>query len=104
MPSSHTAFATALTVCIGLSEGFTSAVFGLALGLNILTAVDATGLRRSAGLQAELLNKMALKLYKNGKGSPPKVREQLGHTLPEVLAGALLGAAMAFFAFPHQGI
>ena len=64
MPSSHTAFASGLTTSIGVSEGFSSAVFGLALGLTILTAVDATGLRRSAGYQAERINQIVAELYK----------------------------------------
>jgi acid phosphatase family membrane protein YuiD len=101
MPSSHTAFAAGLTVSIGVSEGFSSAVCGLALGVTILTAVDATGLRRSAGLQAELLNKMADEFYRSKKSRPPKVKEALGHTLPEVLAGALLGAAIVLLLYPR---
>src|SRR5258706_8653994 len=67
MPSSHTAFASGLTMSVGMSVGFNSAIFGLALGMTILTAVDATGLRRSAGLQAELLNKIVAELYRGKK-------------------------------------
>jgi acid phosphatase family membrane protein YuiD len=100
MPSSHTAFASALTMSIGVSEGFTSAVFGLALGLTILTAVDATGLRRSAGFQAERINQIVAELYKGKKTRPPKLKEHLGHTLPEVLAGALVGAVIVFLLYP----
>jgi acid phosphatase family membrane protein YuiD len=100
MPSSHTAFASGLTMSIGVSEGFTSAVFGLALGLTILTAVDATGLRRSAGFQAERINHIVAELYKGRRTRPPKLRETLGHTLPEVLAGALVGALVVFFLYP----
>jgi acid phosphatase family membrane protein YuiD len=100
MPSSHTAFAAGLTVSIGASEGFTSAVFGLALGFCILTGVDATGLRRSAGLQAERVNQIVAELYKTRKIQPPKLKETLGHTLPEVVAGALVGAAVAFLLYP----
>jgi acid phosphatase family membrane protein YuiD len=100
MPSSHTAFASGLTVGIGASEGFTSAVFGLSLGVTILTAVDATGLRRSAGLQAERVNQIVAELYKFRKTRPPKLKETLGHTFPEVLAGALLGALIAFLLYP----
>jgi hypothetical protein len=102
MPSSHTAFASGLMVCIGLSEGFNSAVCGLALGLTILTAVDATGLRRAAGRQAELLNKIVLELYKGKETRPLKVKETLGHSLVEVLAGALLGAGLAYLIYPTQ--
>ena len=100
MPSSHTAFITALTTCIALSEGMTSPLFGLALGLCILTSVDAAGLRRSAGLQAEVLNQIVEDLYKDRHAKPPRVKEHLGHTLPEVLAGAAVGFAVAFLLYP----
>ena len=100
MPSSHMAFAAALTVGIGVSVGFNSAVFGLALGMSILTGVDATGLRRSAGFQAERINQMVAELYKGKKTRPPRLKEHLGHTLAEVIGGALLGALIAFFLYP----
>jgi acid phosphatase family membrane protein YuiD len=102
MPSSHTAFITALTTCIGLSEGLRSPVFGLSLGVTILTSVDAAGLRRSAGLQAEVLNQIVADLYKDKHVKPPKVKETLGHTLTEVLAGAAVGVAIPFLLFPVQ--
>jgi uncharacterized protein len=96
MPSSHSAFASALTMGIGISEGFDSAVFGLSLGLTILTAVDAVGLRKEAGLQAECLNQIISEMYKDKQICPEKLRETLGHTLPEVLAGILVGSGTAF--------
>lgn len=100
MPSSHMAFAAALTAGIGISVGFNSAVFGLALGMSILTGVDATGLRRSAGFQAERINHIVAELYKGKKTLPPRLKEALGHTLPEVIAGALVGALITFFLYP----
>ncbi len=101
MPSSHTAFAACLTSCIGISEGFMSAVFGLALGMTILTAVDAAGLRRSAGRQAELLNKVLDDLYDEHE-RPPRLKEALGHTLFQVLTGAAIGACVAFLLYPAK--
>jgi acid phosphatase family membrane protein YuiD len=102
MPSSHMAFITALTTCVGLSEGLQSPVFGLALGLSILTAVDAAGLRRSAGLQAEILNQIVAELYKDKPVKPPRMKETLGHSISEVLAGAAVGVAVPFLLFPVQ--
>jgi uncharacterized protein len=96
MPSSHSAFASCLTVGIGLSEGFSSAVFGLSMGLTILTAVDAVGLRKEAGLQAECINQMLAEIYKDRNVAPVKLRETLGHSLPEVLAGIFVGSTVAF--------
>jgi acid phosphatase family membrane protein YuiD len=102
MPSSHSAFIASLTTCIGLSEGFFSSVFGLAVGVTILTGVDAAGLRRSAGLQAELLNQIVAELYQGRQLKPPKVKETLGHTVAQVLAGIALGVGMAFLLYPAK--
>lgn len=101
MPSSHTAFITALATCIALSQGLQSPIFGLALGLVILTSVDAAGLRRSAGLQAERINQILEELYKGRRGKPPKVKETLGHTLTEVIVGGLVGVGMALLLYPR---
>ncbi len=100
MPSSHAAFISALATCIALTEGLRSPIFGLALGMAILTSVDAAGLRRSAGLQAEVLNQIVEDLYKGRKVKPPRVKETLGHTPLEVLAGAALGFLVAYLIFP----
>jgi acid phosphatase family membrane protein YuiD len=102
MPSSHTAFITALATCIALSEGLRSPIFGLALGLCILTSVDAAGLRRSAGLQAEVLNQIVEDLYKGRDVKPPKVKEHLGHTLPEVLGGVVVGIVVSVLLYPSH--
>jgi len=96
MPSSHAAFASGLTVGIGLTEGFSSAVFGLSMGLTILTAVDAIGLRKEAGFQAERINQILTEIYQDRHLKPAMVKENLGHTLPEVLAGLVVGAGVAF--------
>ncbi len=101
MPSSHTAFIAALATCIALSEGPRSPIFGLALGLVILTSVDAAGLRRSAGFQAERINQILEELYKGRRGKPKKVKETLGHTLPEVMVGVLLGVGIALLLYPQ---
>jgi acid phosphatase family membrane protein YuiD len=100
MPSSHTAFITALATCIARTEGIQSPLFGLALGVVILTSVDAAGLRRSAGLQAEVLNRIVEDLYKGKHVKPPRVKEALGHTLAEVLAGAAVGFIMVNLLYP----
>ena len=102
MPSSHSAFIAALTTCTGLSEGFFSPTFGLAVGVTIITGVDAAGLRRSAGMQAELLNQIVADLYKDKPVKPPRVKEHLGHTLPQVLAGMMVGIIVAFVLYPNK--
>ena len=58
MPSSHSAIAMAITVLIGRDLGFDSSVFALALTFAGVVMYDAAGVRRAAGKQASLLNKI----------------------------------------------
>ena len=59
---------------------------------------DAIGVRRETGIQAKVLNEM-IELFSNmGKGvsMEDKLKEFVGHTPLHVLAGAILGVAIAF--------
>ena len=58
MPSSHSAVVCSLAVLVGKYQGFDSAMFGIALILAAVVMYDAAGVRRAAGKQAALLNKM----------------------------------------------
>jgi len=99
MPSSHLAFASALTMAIALSEGFNSAVCGLSVGFTIITAVDAVGVRQAAGRQAQALNQiLAQSGRKRLKG--PVLKESLGHTPWEMLWGIVCGALICYLIYP----
>ena len=97
MPSTHSTFCTAATMCIGLTEGWTSAVFGVALVFTIVVVADATGLRYQAGLQAKAINKILDEVDPNH----PKLKGMLGHTPFEAVIGILWGMAVAFSLFPN---
>ena len=56
---------------------------------------DAMGVRRHAGLQAEVLNAVVEDLLENHPMSEKKLKEVLGHTPRQVLCGAVLGVAVA---------
>ena len=58
MPSSHSAIVCCLASCIGKTYGFDSGVFALALIFAFVVMYDAAGVRRAAGKQASLLNKI----------------------------------------------
>jgi uncharacterized protein len=58
---------------------------------------DAAGLRRAAGRQAEILNRLVEDLVHMRGVQEAKLRELLGHTPVEVLVGALLGIAVGIF-------
>ena len=121
MPSSHSALVCSLTVALSRKLGFTSPEFAA------VVMYDAMGVRRAAGEQAKVLNKIVemtsdniremfapqkksdiRNLFirrKNMEKDPEEERkreegkallkELLGHTPLEVLAGALLGIAVA---------
>ncbi len=97
MPSSHSACMTALATSVGLVDGFTSTVFAVALGLAIIVMYDAAGLRRAAGKMAGILNQITEDFYvHHPERVPERLRELLGHTPTEVLAGGFWGAAVAY--------
>lgn len=99
MPSSHTAFVSAAAVSAGLTEGFSSTAFAIATVLLIVVMTDAAGVRRAAGKQAAVLNDI-LDNVVNNKGVPPKkLKELLGHTPLEVVAGLMLGIAVGIIYF-----
>ena len=96
MPSSHASFTVSLAVAVAFTTGFSSVEFALAAAFSIVVMYDATGVRRSAGEQAKILNQI-VETMKNDKISDTgkKLKELLGHTPIQVFAGAVLGAFIA---------
>lgn len=99
MPSSHAAGVTALSVCCGMEYGFQSGMFALASIFAMVTMFDAQGVRRSTGEQAEVLNKVIDDMYWHKKVDIGRIREFVGHSPMQVLAGLVLGAVMAVLLF-----
>jgi len=64
MPSSHSAFVSALSMAVGLYVGFNTAEFAIAFALGVIVAVDAVGVRRQAGIQAQRINMIINDLFK----------------------------------------
>lgn len=92
MPSSHSAMACAMLMAIGYREGFTSPIFALAFCFSGVVMYDATGVRRSTGRNAAVINHLMDALSGNGYVfSEERLKELVGHTPLQVLAGALLG-------------
>jgi hypothetical protein len=94
MPSSHAASVAALSTSVGLNEGFRSTLFGATLFFSLIVMYDAAGLRRAAGRQAAVLNRLIEEHFEDHAGTQ-RLMELLGHTPLEVLVGALLGVASA---------
>lgn len=87
MPSGHSSFVSALVVVVAYREGIDSTMFAISAVIALIVMYDAVTLRQETGLHARLLNKL-----KSGAG----LQESLGHTLWEVVVGAVFGAFVAF--------
>ena len=121
MPSSHSALVSSLAVGMARIEGFESPLFALSLAFAGVVMYDAMGVRRAAGEQAKVLNRIlnatdlfdAIKqplTFEEDQEEPDEkteepdsadsfgqknLKEYLGHTPLEVLAGSLLGMLVA---------
>ncbi|KPK97449.1 MAG: hypothetical protein AMJ95_09010 [Omnitrophica WOR_2 bacterium SM23_72] len=98
MPSSHVTGASCLATSIGLEYGFSSIYFALAAAFALVVMFDAQGVRRATGRQARILNKITEDIYWQGRIDEEKLRELIGHTPVEVIAGFLLGVVIAMLA------
>lgn len=106
MPSSHSAAVTALSTAIAIEHGLHSSYFAIAAVFAIIVMFDAAGVRRHAGEQAVVLNKLVddfnamIEDMKNWKGQTEqvkrkKLKELLGHQPIEVLVGGIFGIIVA---------
>jgi hypothetical protein len=115
MPSSHSALVCSMAIGMCRKMGFDSPEFALALAFAAVVMYDAMGVRRAAGEQAKVLNKIVFDFSDLwGKPDTDKdvvlqegeeieknalrdkaLKEYLGHTPLEVLGGALLGILVA---------
>ena len=96
MPSSHSAVVCSLSTLIGRDLGFDSAIFGLSVIMSLVVMYDAAGVRRAAGKQAKILNKLVNTPGLATETVQEKLVEVLGHTPVEVFVGALIGIAVGF--------
>ena len=95
MPSSHSAVVVGLATLIGKYEGVGTPIFALAFIVAFVVMYDACGVRRAAGKQAELLNKLVETPGLTGVQVSERLVEVLGHTPFQVLVGALIGLVVA---------
>lgn len=95
MPSSHASTSATLTTLMGFYGGFNSLYFAIAAFFSSVIMYDAAGLRRSAGKQAQVLNKIIEDFQIEHKFKEKRLMELLGHTPIEVLFGSILGIIIA---------
>jgi acid phosphatase family membrane protein YuiD len=96
MPSAHSALVTALAVSVGMNVGFDSASFAIAAGVAMIVMYDAAGIRQAAGKHARVINRIVDELLSGYPVTEERLREILGHTPLQVIAGSLLGGLSAW--------
>ncbi len=95
MPSSHSSFVMGLSTAVGLTHGWDSGLFAVAIVISLIVMYDASGVRRAVGKQAIIINNMIDDLYHHKPITNERLKELVGHTPVEVFAGAVLGIVMA---------
>lgn len=127
MPSSHSAMTCSVAIGMANKLGADSPEFGLALCFAAIVMYDAMGVRRAAGEQAKVINRMVFEfplpffqkllgehesaveeevyseersIEQEAEAAPllnKELKEFLGHTPLEVAGGCLLGILVAAF-------
>ena len=95
MPSGHSATVASLATVTALLRGVSSFEFAVAAVFAIVVCHDAMGVRHETGKQAVMLNEIVRILEKEDLPEV-KLKELVGHTPLQVLAGILIGVGMAF--------
>lgn len=98
MPSSHSSTVTALATSCYFVHGAASSEFAISVILAIIVMYDARGVRRETGIQAKVLNNLMELLADIHNELMPideKLKEFVGHTPLQVVAGAILGLVIA---------
>jgi len=99
MPSSHAAIVMGLTAAVGRLDGVRSGTFAIALIFSFVVMYDAQGVRRAAGRQAAVLNRLIEDMVHMRGIQEDRLRELLGHTPVEVLVGGALGVTVGLLPF-----
>jgi acid phosphatase family membrane protein YuiD len=95
MPSSHSALVSATAHGIGLSLGFNSPLFALAVAFAMVVIYDATGIRRQAGRHATIINAIVNDFLEgHPEHGSEKLKEVLGHSPTEAAAGVIMGIGL----------
>lgn len=99
MPSSHSSFVMALATSVGQLYGFDSVYFSIAMVLSFIVMYDAANVRLEAGKQAAVINQIIEVLENPDLNPEERLKEILGHTPIQVLAGGILGVVVAILCF-----
>jgi uncharacterized protein len=97
MPSAHSALVAALATGVGITVGWGSAEFAIALLFALIVMYDAAGVRQAAGKQARILNQIIDEFFQEKhEFNEARLKELLGHTPVQVFAGSALGVVISY--------
>ena len=101
MPSSHAAVTVSLAAIIGLEQGVESAIFAISALVAFLSLRDAMGIRQYIGKQGKIINELVDDLNEDRylDDRYPQLIEKVGHSPAQIIAGSLLGLAVALVYF-----
>ena len=98
-PSCHSAMVTALATSCYITYGIASPYFTISAVFALIVMHDAMGVRLETGRQAKIINDIIELFDKAGSDltDEEKLKELVGHTPIQVIAGSILGLLVAVF-------
>ncbi len=97
MPSAHSATVCALATTVAIINGINSTVFAVAAFFAFIVMYDAAGVRQTVSNQSDMLNRILDEFFKEKPAFEQRLREFIGHTHLEIIAGATLGILLAWW-------
>jgi hypothetical protein len=94
LPSNHSAIVSSIASLIAFRDGINTPEFGVAIALAFIVILDASSLRRQVGKHAAALNQ----IYQATALEGTILRERMGHSRLEILAGVLVGVCVGWSA------
>ncbi|WP_226662626.1 divergent PAP2 family protein [Microbulbifer aggregans] len=94
LPSNHSAIVSSMAALIALREGINHPAFGVAIALAFIVILDANSLRREVGKHAESINQIYAE--RPQLAHKKKLRERIGHSRLEIIAGIITGTITAW--------
>ncbi|MEZ8968819.1 divergent PAP2 family protein [Vibrio breoganii] len=93
LPSNHSSIVSSAAAIIAFKEGLQSPALVVALALAFIVMLDANSLRQQVGKHAKAINLL------NRNKDENKLRERMGHTRLEIVAGIVTGIVSALIVY-----
>jgi hypothetical protein len=97
-PNLHSTTFSALTVAVGMTAGFDSIVFALAVCMTAIILVDTMNVKNAASRQAEAVGLLLERLRRNRSHGVPRIRGN-SYSPVDLFSGVLLGVLFALFVY-----